>query len=150
TAFVNKLDGRRYNPGPQVGIVMGYDILPILSLGVGVAFWGGELSPPDEPAPPEGDLFFVTPLLRAQVAVFTTERNYVWIRGDVGLGFGFPASIDGVDYGGTGPVIGVTAGFERFTKLRHFAIGVHGGVVVVTEPAVGVGVTITPTLKYTF
>ncbi|MEM7676477.1 MAG: hypothetical protein AAF449_10785, partial [Myxococcota bacterium] len=84
TVFVNELDGRRYNPGPQVGVVIGYDVLPILSLGAGVAFWGGEIVPPDDDTSPRSDLFTVTPLIRAQLAVLTTERNYVWVRGDFG------------------------------------------------------------------
>ena len=150
TVFVNELDNRRYGPGPQVGVFVGYDLLPILNLGVGVAFWGGEVSEDDDIPPPVGDLFYLIPTVRAQFAVVTTERNYMWLRGDVGFGFGMPSDIDGVDYAGNGPVFGVTAGFERFTKLRHFAIGIHAGVLVVTEPDIGIGITVTPTLKYTF
>ena len=150
TVFVNEVDNRRYAPGPQIGVFLGYDILPILNLGVGVTFWGGEVDDGEDTPLPTGDLFYVAPMLRAQVALVTTERNFLWVRGDVGFGFGMPTEIDGVEYAGNAPVFGVTAGFERFTKLRHFAIGIHGGVVIVTDPGLGVGVTITPTLKYTF
>ena len=146
--FVNELDNRRYGPGPQVGVFLGYDILPVLNLGLGVTFWGGEVDSGAEA--PLGDLFYVSPMFRAQVALVTTERNFMWVRGDVGFGFGMPSEIDGVEYAGDGPVFGVTAGFERFTKLRHFAIGIHGGVVFVTEPSLGIGITVTPTIKYTF
>ena len=147
TAFVNKIEDRRYEPGPQVAVIVGYDILPILNIGVGVSLWGGELSIDDSTPRPWGDLFVLTPTFRAQFAVFTTQRNFVWLRGDVGFGFGLPGELDGVDYAGNGPVFGVTAGYERFTKLRHFAIGVHGGVVILTQPGLGIGVTVTPTIQ---
>lgn len=150
TTFVNEIEGRRFGPGPQVGVFLGYDILSVLNLGLGVSLWGGELDVNSDTPRPRADLFIVSPTLRLQVAVVTTERNFMWVRGDVGFGFGFPEAIDGVDYAGNGPVFGVTAGFERFTKLRHFAIGIHAGVVVVTQPDIGIGVTVTPTLKYTF
>ncbi len=155
--FVTEIDGQRYGPGPLLGIYAGYDILPIFNLGLGAMAWAGEVDLGDDPLPiddaeaaPIGDLLYVMPTMRAQLAVFTTERNYVWVRADVGFGWALPNQIDGVDYGGNGPVVGVTAGFERFTKLRHFAIGIHGGVLIVTAPGLAVGVTVTPTLKYTF
>ena len=150
TVFVNELEGRRYDPGPQVGIVLGYDILSVLSLGVGVSLWGVEVESQPDVEAPHGDLFFVVPKVRAQLAIVTTERNFMWLRGEAGFGFGLPGEIDGVEYGGDGPVFGVSAGFERFTKLRHFAIGIHGGAVVVTQPDLGVGVSVMPTIKYTF
>ena len=85
-----------------------------------------------------------------QFAILTTERNFLWIRGGAGFAFGLPAKINDVEYGGNGPAFGGSIGFERFTKLRHFSIGIEAGVLAVTKPAVGIGISLAPTVKYTF
>ncbi|MEQ9495362.1 MAG: adventurous gliding motility protein CglE [Deltaproteobacteria bacterium] len=150
TYLVNKIDDRSYGLGMVVGFFGGYDVLPILNVGVGVTAIAAGVQVDDNTPPPVGDLLFVIPTLRVQFAVLTTERNFVWIRGDVGFGLGLPGQIDGADYGGNGLAGGIAVGFERFTKLRHFSIGGIVGANVVTKPAVGIGISVIPMVKYTF
>lgn len=150
SVFVNKIEDRSYGFAPQVGFAFGYDILPIFNLGIGVeAIAAGVSAGPDTPLP-AGDLLFLSPFVRAQFAVLTTERNFVWIRGEAGFGFALPGQINDVDYGGNGPMFGGFIGFERFAVLRHFSFGAHAGVRVVTKPGVGIGISLLPFVKYTF
>lgn len=157
--FVNELNDRRYGLSLLTGAFAGYDILPILSLSVGAYAVAASVSRSDSTPDPKGDLFFIAPTAQLQFALVTTERNFVFLRGAVGFAFALPKRIgedangDGepdVEYGGNGPMFAGTVGFERYTKLRHFSIGVHAGAVVVTQPSVGIGISVTPTLKYTF
>lgn len=141
---------RSYGAATTMDIIAGYDVLPILSVGLGVRGMGLGISRDFALGQPRGDLFVLSPLLSVRFAVLTTERNFVWVRGDVGLGLGFPGEIDGVDYGGVGPLASVMVGFERFTKLRHFSIGANLGATILTAPSLGVGITFLPHVKYTF
>lgn len=149
--LVNKIDNRSYGMSLLVGTFAGYDILPILSFQVGAYAFSGSVRVPDErDNPPYGDLLYLIPMGQLQFALITTERNFLWVRGGAGFAFGLPEEINGVPYSENGPAFSGSVGFEHFTKLRHFSIGVHAGVIVVTKPDVGIGVAITPTLKYTF
>jgi hypothetical protein len=137
------------------GAFVGYDILPVLSLAVGAYAMGATVSRDTTiTGAPQGDLYFIIPMAQLQFALVTTERNFLYVRGGGGFAFGLPNQISynnmNVDYGGNGPAFAGTIGFERYTKLRHFSIGAQAGAIVVTKPAVGIGVSVTPTLKYTF
>jgi hypothetical protein len=146
------------------GVYAGYDVLPVLSISIGalalaspVQLESAPLPGGGQPAPIARDLLYLSPMLQVQFALVTTERNFLYVRGAAGFGFALPGKIGDVngdgtedDYGGIGPLFGGTVGFERFTKLRHFSLGVQAGALVVTKPAVGIGLTLTPTLKYTF
>lgn len=150
TFLVNKMEDRSYGLAPVIGLFGGYDVLPILNVGVGVTAIAAGISADENTPPPIGDLLYVIPSARIQFAVLTTERNFVWLRADVGFGFGIPGEIDGVEYGGNGLAAAAAVGFERFTKLRHFSIGAVVGAHLVTKPAVGIGISIVPMVKYTF
>jgi hypothetical protein len=163
TFLVNKLKDpqnleRRFGLAPVLGLFMGIDILPILSLSIGGIAIAAPVSDAMETPAPRGDLLFLAPSAQLQFALITTERNFLYLRGGAGFGFALPEKLgdsnnDGeedLDYGGKGPLFMGAVGFERFTKLRHFSIGIHAGAIVVTKPSVGIAATVTPTLKYTF
>jgi hypothetical protein len=151
----NDINDRRYGlAAPIIGLFLGYDILEILNLSLGANLMAiSSASDPANPDPaPRGDLFFLMPQLRIQFAVLTTERNFFWIQAHGGFGFALPGKIDvdgtEMDHGGNGPIFG--GGFERFTKLRHFSIGVQAGVEVAMKPGWTIAVTLAPSVKYTF
>ncbi len=152
TAFVATLadapDTREYGAATQIGVFAGYDVLPILSLGLGIRVLATGVS--GDLGSVSGDLYYVAPTLSARLAVLTTERNFVWVRADVGLALASPAKIDDIEYGGIGPSGSVMVTYERFTKLRHFSIGVSAGASFVMKPSVGIGITVLPHVKYTF
>ncbi|MCB9653947.1 MAG: adventurous gliding motility protein CglE [Deltaproteobacteria bacterium] len=148
--IVNKVDDRRYGLSVATSVFAGYDILPILAFSLGVTAWAAPVSDDESTPSPSGDLFFLIPMARLQVALLTTERHFVWVRGGAGFSFGLPDKLDDKSYGGNGPAFSATIGFERFTRLRHFSIGIEAGTLVVTKPSVGIGVFAQPTLKYTF
>jgi hypothetical protein len=149
TGFVVSQDdettARKLGGATHISVYGGYDVLPILSLGLGVT---GLAAGVTEGA--GGDLFYVAPGVTARLAVLTTERDFLWVRGDVGFGLAFPGKIDGVDHGGAGIVGGVMVGYERFTKLRHLSVGANLGASLVTAPFLAVGITFLPHVKYTF
>lgn len=150
TFFVNRIDERRYGLSPIVALYAGYDVLPVLNIGLGVtAIAAGVSDATGEPSP-RSDLFFVIPSLKVQFALLTTERNFLWLRGEAGFSLALPAQFNDVDYGGNGPAFAGLIGFERFAKLRHFSLGAQAGVHVVTKPGVGIGISLMPTFKYTF
>lgn len=148
TLMVNKLNQRSYGLGILTGLFVGYDIAPFLALSVGATAFTAPGN--SEDPPPNGDLLFLSPMIQAQLAVITTERDFLWIRGAGGFGFGVPETSGGQAFGGNGPVFSGFVGYERFTTLRHFSVGIQGGVVGVTKPDFGITITISPTLKYTF
>jgi hypothetical protein len=55
-----------------------------------------------------------------------------------------------IPFNGDGPAFEALVGYEHYTKLRHFSIGITGGVLAVTQPSFGIGITVLPMLKYTF
>jgi hypothetical protein len=148
--IVNKVNNQSFGLSALAGVFIGYDILPILSFSVGAYAMGASISRDPTVMGTQGDLLFIIPSAQLQFALLTTERNFLFIRGGAGFAFGLPSQINNVDYGGNGPAFNGMVGFERYTKLRHFSIGVLAGAVVVTKPAVAIGVSLTPTLKYTF
>jgi hypothetical protein len=144
------IQDRSYGLAPRLGVFVGHDLAPFVNLSLGAtALAFGVSSDPATPRP-RGDLMVLAPMLRVDFAVLTTERNFVWVRGEGGFAFGLPGELEGQAYGGNGPIFGGGAGFEHFTRLRRFSIGVHAGALVLTRPATAVIVSITPTLKYTF
>jgi hypothetical protein len=148
--IVNKINDRKYGLGILTGVFAGYDFLPILSFSIGAYAMAASISRSSDQPSPQGDLLFVIPMAQLQFALITTERNFLFVRGGGGFAFGLPDKIDGAQYGGNGPAFTGQIGFERYTKLRHFSIGVLAGAMVVTKPDLGIGISVMPTLKYTF
>jgi hypothetical protein len=147
TLLVNKLEGRSYGLGLTAGLFLGYDVLPFLQIlfgGVAIAASGAEDNAP------RGDLLFLTPMVQIQFAFIATERDFLYVRAGGGFAFGLPEDIDGTSFGGSGPAFSGVVGYEHFTKVRHFSVGVTAGVIGVTKPGFGLGAAILPTLKYTF
>ena len=141
------------NPGfgAQLSMHMGYDLSSIFNLSLGfhaASFTSsalpedvGGLRPPDTEVRTDGLLFAGT--LRAQLALLTTQRNFLWIAAEGGLGLNQPTD-------DMGPVFGANFGFERFTKLRHFSVGLSAGTLVFLEPQTILSIFCTPMVKYTF
>jgi hypothetical protein len=150
----NDAQGKQYSLSSGLSVLAGafagVDILPILSFSIGAYAMGTSINRDQTINAAQGDLLFVIPSAQLQFALITTERNFLFVRGGAGFAFGLPAQINGVDFGGNGPAFNGMVGFERYTKLRHFSIGVLAGAMVVTKPSVGIGVSVTPTVKYTF
>jgi hypothetical protein len=158
---------RKYEiAAPLINLFLGYDILDILNISHGATILAASSSPStdangivSEPTP-VATLFYLMPQLRVPFAVITTERNFLWIRAHGGFGFALPGKISvaqegaalpvEMDHGGNGPVFGGSVGFERFTKLRHFSLGIHAGAEVMTKPGLAVAVSLMPSVKYTF
>lgn len=158
--IVNKIRNRRFGLMPDIGLAIGYDILPILNISLGMNMMAAPAGPSEE-FPNRADLLLLVPKLNVRFAVLTTERNFLWVQASAGLGIGRPSQISGQDYGTFSPIIGATVGFERFTKLRHFSIGARLGVLVMpglvkkpdgpdTGGNFGIAISFVPTLKYTF
>lgn len=147
--IVNEVGGRTFGLGFLTGFHMGYDIMPFLSVLVGAS----AISAPSAPDSPQGlpaDLFFLSPQAAIQLAVITSERNFLWVRGGGGLAFALPEQINSQPYGETGPMFTASVGFERYTKLRHFSVGLQAGATIFLKPELAVGITVAPLLKYTF
>lgn len=145
--MLTKMEDRAYGLGIHTGVFAGYDILPFLSISAGAL---GVSAPGSDDNAIKGDLFFILPMVRAQIAFLTTERDFVYARAGVGFGFGLPEQIGNTEFGGNGVAFSAVLGYEHYTKLRHFSIGATAGVLGVTKPGFGLGVSIVPTLKYTF
>lgn len=147
--IVNEVGGRRFGLGFLTGFYLGYDITPFLSILVGASAISAP-SAPDQPSGLPTDLLFLSPQGALQLAVITSERNFLWVRGGGGLALALPSELNGATYGEPGPMFNATVGFERYTKLRHFSVGVQAGATIFLKPEVAVGITIAPLLKYTF
>ena len=148
TFIVNSINDREYPVGMLTGVFLGYDVVPWISIMIGVESIAA--SGPDDVAGPRGDLVFLNPMLQVQLALITTERDFLWARAGGGATLAFPFELAGQDFGGIGGAFSASIGYEHFTRVRHFSIGARTGVVGMTAPALAFGVTIMPTLKYTF
>jgi hypothetical protein len=146
----SSMKGRDYGLTFLTGVYLGYDILPMLNVAIGGTFLATSVNEDRSGPMPQGDLFYAGPGIRADVAVLSDERNHLWLRAGAAYAFGLPSDIEGTPYNANGPMFQGGVGYEYFLTLRHFSLGVFAGVFVVTKPDVGVGFTVTPTVKYTF
>ncbi|MFO0727022.1 MAG: adventurous gliding motility protein CglE [Myxococcota bacterium] len=144
---LTKLDGRSYGFGVLTGVFAGYDITPFLSISLGAT---GMVATGSSDNPVQGDLMFISPMAQLQFAFVTTERDFVYAKGGVGVAFGLPDKVGTTDFGGVGVTFRALVGYEHYMKLRHFSLGVQAGVTGVTKPGVGIGISLMPTVKYTF
>lgn len=140
-----------YGFGLGLSVHLGYDILPVLNLSVGASalLAQGTLPPVDGAGAQVDDRLYLTPSLRAQFAVFTTERHFVWVRAEAGLGILGAGSGEGAE-ASFGPALGGAVGWEYFTVLRHFSLGLQAGVTAYLDPDTALAIAVHPTLKYTF
>jgi hypothetical protein len=145
--MLNEMEGRGYGLGINAAFLIGYDILPFLSILAGAV---AVAAPGKDDNPLRGDLFFLSPMAQIQFAFLTTARDFVYARGGIGFAFGLPEQVGGADFGGNGIAFTGLVGYEHYTRLRHFSIGATAGVFGVTKPGFGIGVSVVPTLKYTF
>lgn len=145
--MLNEMDNRSYGFGLLTGLFAGYDITPFISLSLGAA---ALVAPGSNDNVPSGDLFYLVPMAQLQFAFVTTERDFFYVKGGVGFGIGLPGTVNGQDFGGGGVAFRGLVGYEHYMHLRHFSLGVQAGVSGVTAPGVGIGISVLPTVKYTF
>lgn len=149
TTMLTPVADRKLAPGVGVGMYFGYDIVPYLSLLGGVQMFTASGTGDDLASQSDG--LWVTPMLKLQLALMTSERHFVWARLGAGWGFGFPKQIGSVVVTGEpGLVASASVSYEYFTVLRRFSVGARIGAVALSQPGWSVGMTVMPTLKYTF
>lgn len=127
---------------------VGFDLFPILNLSLGASAVVAGSSEIVGGTSVLRDRLYITPSLRAQVALLTTERDFVWVRAEGGLSL-LEASenADGLE---VGPSLGGALGYEYFTTLRHFSIGLQAGLTAFLEPDLAYAIFVMPGLKYSF
>lgn len=145
--MLTKIDDRSYGVGLVTGIFAGYDFTPFFSVGLGALATVAKGSADNAVA---GDLVYLSPMLQVQFALLTSERDQLYLKGGVGLGMGLPETVGTTTFGGAGVAFRGLVGWEHYTKLRHFSVGVAAGVSGFSAPSFALGLTIVPTLKYTF
>jgi hypothetical protein len=144
--FATDVGDTQVGPGAVIGAYLGYDILPVLNLSVG-ALAVSAFSTSDRRG---SDAFYVGPMARAQLALLSSQRDFLWIRVDGGVAIPLPDEVAGRSSGDLGPVFGGAVVFEHFTKLRHFSLGLSVGALAYAEPDWAVNVQVLPLVKYTF
>lgn len=149
--MVTEIDGRTHGFGAHAGLYLGVDVLPILSILAGAT---AVLAPGSRDNALRGDLLYLTPMAQLQLAVLSTERDFLYGRAGIGFAFGLPDTVENngasAEFGGNGLAFTGVVGYEHYTKLRHFSFGVTAGVFGATAPTFALGVSLVPTLKYTF
>lgn len=156
-SFIVYSDGEEeYGPGVALDIFFGYDILPVLSLSLGGTFVttknrsGEALEDSDGNLIPSSDLLYVGPMARIELALVSTQRNFLRIRGEGGVAFALPEEIDGDSFGGPGAAGGGALVYEHYGRLRHFSWGLSAGATVFSQPELAVSLQVLPLIKYTF
>ncbi len=131
--------------GPVIGALVGVDILKRIS--VALFLQGGN----QRASVNYGAFSLYSGGVDLKVAVFGRkdrndwERLYVYLHGRGGLAKTFPAGL----FGEQDVIFSGGLGFEYFTQLRHFSVGLAADAVYATKAAVA-GVAVYPTLRYTF
>lgn len=138
------------SPGTRMGLRVGYDILNNVNAEVFALanFNEGEISGKRiADGQLTGDLTHFATGVGGRFAFITTERVFVFARGGVGYAFWFPSALAEDAFGSIH--IDGSLGVEYYTKLRHLSVGVEAGFQSLLLPF-AFGVSLTPTLKYTF
>jgi hypothetical protein len=133
-------------PGPVVTIEMGYDFGQIASMHLAVQgqqVTGSRDMGTRSSVPNDSGAIGV--LLGARFNIITSKRLGWFLKAGVGYMLAIPdtALLD------NGLVIQAGTGIEYATNLRHFFIGIEAGAQYLMSND-GIGVLLTPTLKYTF
>lgn len=142
-------------PASRFGLRLGYDILNNIAVDafvLGGFQQGGIDQQAIRDGKTTGDMAFIAPGAAVRFAFITTERVFAFARVGAGYALWVPASTaggpsDGSFYGSihTDASIGV----EYYTKLRHISVGVEADFQALLAP-MAFGISIYPTLKYTF
>lgn len=142
--------------GGLIGAHLGFDIGPVVNLSIGGRAWTAG-STASERVEGSGDLLYLAPTLRLQVALLTTQRLFVRLGAEAGYAFLEPSQVAGRDYGRDGLLIAGAAIVEYYTKLRHFSVGLDAGPAFVLDGVelngsrqTPVHIWIVPHVKYTF
>lgn len=138
-----------YGLGIGASLYFGFDVVDVfrLSIGSGAVAAGGSFTDDLTGVERPDDRLYLSPGIRAQLALFTTERQFLWVRAEGGAGF---VNAGSGGNGKLGPSFGASLSYEYFSVLRHFSLGVQVGVSGFLEPELALAIQIHPTLRYTF
>lgn len=149
--FIASDSNTNYGLGTNLSLIWGFDVLPILNLALGLGVTAVSGSQVVENTLNLDDRFYMSPLLRAQLAVFTTERHFVWLRAEGGVALLLSDNVLPDDASANlGLMVGGGVAYEYFTMLRHFSIGIHAGLQMFMEPDTSFNIFLLPALKYSF
>lgn len=139
-----------YGLGFSTQLHLGLDLGSIFRISIGATLLGAEGSEEvgegNQTRVELRDRLYVAPSFRGELALFTTERDFVWVWAEVGVGILQGASIED----SLGPALGGAVAYEHFATLRHFSFGAQVGLSVLLEPDLAIAVYAMPTLRYTF
>lgn len=142
-------------PGTRMGIRVGYDILNNIRLDLFVLanFNEGVISQEDLQASKlTGDLAHFAPGLAVRFDFITSEdqRLFAFVRAGAGYALWFPAKLVDPKQDFVGSLhTDASLGIEYYTKLRHLSAGLEVDFQALLAPS-AFGVSVYPTLKYTF
>ncbi len=144
--FEGNSDGEIWPPGAALALEAGLDFGQFASVHfavVGRHLSGKRSLPGGKHAPGDSDAVMV--MLGARFNLATTKRLAWFIKAAAGYAFGYP-DVAGL---GSGLAVHGGTGIEYATQLRHFFIGIELCAEYLMSHD-GLGLIITPTLKYTF
>lgn len=146
-------DDTGYDLGLAAGLWLGFDLGPIFRLSIGTELLGvgGSTMLADSTGSSLvlRDRFYVSPGVRVALALLTTERDFLWLRAQGGLGI-FLGSEDLAAEGDLGVAFGASVAYEHFATLRHFSFGVQAGLTGYLSPDLALGISVMPSLRYSF
>jgi outer membrane protein OmpA-like peptidoglycan-associated protein len=138
-------------PGLQLGLELGYDVLDVLRVKVGYldTFYTGRTAN-RRGDPIKVDYEHGLVYAGASLALFTTQRLYLYLQAGLGYQFTDPKQVDGVDVAGRDDLaILAGGGLEYYTALRHFSFGLEAEVTYL--PIRGdVALAIYPVIRFTW
>ena len=143
-------------PASRLSVRVGYDILNNVAIDAFVVggFQQGNINQDDiRASKTTGDIAFLAPGAAVRFAFVTTERVFAFARVGAGYALWFPGEV--VNPGAAdGAIVGsvhtdASIGVEYYTKLRHVSVGVEVDFQALIAP-MALGISVYPTLKYTF
>ncbi len=143
-------------PASRLGIRVGYDILNNVAVDAFVigGFQQGNINQDDiRAAKTTGDIAFIAPGAAVRFAFITTERIFAYGRVGAGYALWIPGTVVN-QASKSGDIVGsvhtdASLGLEYYTKLRHVSVGVEADFQALLAP-MALGISVYPTLKYTF
>lgn len=131
-----------FSPGVLMGLDVGYDILPILD--VGVFFHLAQTPGVTRAGQAKIDMNNFMGGGYVRFAFFHTERFFLGIKG--GAGYGSQSNLVNPANTGGFAIAALTA--EYFTRFRHFSVGLDLGSVIWFSP-VSVALQVVPSVRWT-